>query len=634
MTIQSSRPWPTLPIVVGGVVLSLLAAAQLDKLTLNGDLYGLLGRNDPAVMTFHELAEVTTGLEELIVVCEPDQYLPQIALEKITSLPSVVANTRTYIQPGKSSLYAFSLSGDPADYLQSGVVVDRVRAVLAAMAPACGMAGTPAYIVEAHDRLNTDLLAALTLAVLLVTMLFAFVYRIGWLALVMLLPVGLGIAWGIAAYGLIRPELTLFAAAVPTLLIGIGIDHCIHMIQACRYSIVHDGLSRDDAVVSAWWRLLRPVTIASLTTIATFSALALAELRGFADFGLCGALVSAGVWLACITLLPVILLSCPERWLAGKAAFESPLRRLAPWIQKHARLIAIAAVAITAVGAYGARSLELLSDIRQLEGTDLESRVLQQRIADEYGLSASPILVRFAGHLDSVEFMADADRPRSIASLVEVPGVPGLVQVHATENPFIRENYQAITWDIEQQIKRLGLGRWQLSGAPAMNARIDELLFADIRTILPLAAALILLVLAIGTRSGSLPFIVLLPLVLSLICVTGAMSFGGIAASVVTAAVIPIVLGIGVDGGVHLLASWQRHNGNLASVFAETGLAIVVTITTSIVAFGAFMVADSPSLAQFGAQAAGALFGCLLVTILLLPGLLQHRRTASIAGGK
>jgi predicted RND superfamily exporter protein len=615
-------------------VLSLLAAAQLDGLTLNGDLYGLLGKDDPAVMTFHELAEVTTGLEELLVVCDPDQYLPAIVLEKITSLPSVVENTRIYLRPGNSSLYTFALSGDPADYLQSGVVIDRVGAILAAMAPACGMAGTPAYVVETHDRLHADLIAALAVAVLLVTLLFAFVYRIGWLALVMLLPVGIGIEWGLAAYSLIRPELTLFAAAVPTLLIGIGIDHCIHMIQACRYSIDHDGLARDEAVISAWWRLLRPVTVASLTTIATFCALALAQLRGFSDLGLSGALVSAGVWLACITLLPVILLTCPERWLAGRAAFESPLRSLAPWIRKRTQPIALAAVVITALAAYSATNLEFLSDIRKLEGTDLQARMLQNRIADEYGLSASPILVRFADELDAVEFMADVDRPASIASLIEVPGVPGLLQVHASDNPFIRGNYEAVTWDMEQQVHRLDLGRWQLSGAPALNARIDELLFADIRYILPLAAAFILLVLAIGTRSGSLPFIVLLPLVLSLIWVTGAMSFGGVAASVVTAAIIPMVLGIGVDGGVHLLASWQRHDGDLAAVFAETGLAIVVTIATSIAAFGAFMVASSPSLAQFGAQAAGALFGCLLVTILLLPVILQHRRAAKIAGEK
>ncbi len=620
--------WPTLPVLIAGVLLTLFAAAQLDKLRINGDLYGLLGDNDPAVTTFRELAELTTGLEELLVVCDPDQYMSRLAIEKAVALPEIGANTRTYIQPGKSSLYAFSLTGDAANYQDAGIVVNRIGAMLAALSPSCGMTGTPAYIVETHERLNTDLIKALAVAIVLVTLLFSYLYRIGWLAVVMLLPVGAGIMWGLAAYSLIRPELTLLAAAVPTLLIGIGIDHCIHMIQACRYSINHDGLTREAAVLAAWWRLLHPITVASLTTVATFCALALAKLQGFADFGLSGALVSAGVYFACISLLPIILLSCPEHWLSGKAVLASPLRRFAPWIQAHSKAIAIAAIGVTAIAAYGASNLELLSDIRKLEGEDVQARLLQARIAEEYGLSASPLLVRFDNDLDAVEFMADDERPTSITSLVDVPDVPGLVQVHPAENPFIRGNFAAVTWDIEHQIEHLELGNWQLSGAPVMNARIDELLYADIRFVLPLATGLILLVLAIGTRSGSLPFVVLLPLVLSLIWLAGAMSFGGVAASVVTAAIIPMVLGIGVDGGVHLLSSWRRHNGDLEVVFAETGLAVVVTVTTSIAAFGAFIVAKSPSLIQFGAQAAAALFGCLVVTLFILPIILRHRKSA------
>jgi predicted RND superfamily exporter protein len=496
------------------------------------------------------------------------------------------------------------------------------------------MAGTPAYIVETHDNLNRDLITALVVAIVLVTILFAFVYRIGWLALAMLIPVGLGIEWGLAAYSLVRPELTLFAAAVPTLLIGIGIDHCIHMIQACRYSIVRDGLSRDAAVLSAWWRLLRPITVASLTTVATFCALAVSELRGFADLGLSGAFVSTGVYISCITLLPALLLSCPERWLSGKATFDMPLRAIATWIEKSGRSIAVAAIALTAIATYAAGNLDLLSDIRKLESTGIESRILQARIAEEYGLTASPILIRFDNHDDAIEFMADIDRPESVASLFDVADVKGLVQVHPVANPFIRGNFETVTWDLERQIERLGLGSWTLSGAPALNARIDELLFADIRFVLPLAAVVILLVLALGTRSIGLPFVVLLPLVLSLIWLAGAMSITGVPASVVTAAIVPLVLGIGVDGGVHLTAAWRRHNGDLVAVFAETGLAIVVTTATSIAAFGAFIFATSPSLVQFGAQAAGALLGCLVVTLWLLPVILRHRRATEVSGGQ
>lgn len=620
--------WPSFPILIVGILVTLLSAAQLDELQINGDLYGLLGGDDPSVMTFREIAAVTTGMEELLVICETDQYMPRLAIDKVEALPEIRANTRTYIQPGKSSLYAFSLNGDSADYRDAGAAVDRVGSVLSAMAPHCGMGGTPAYIVETHDRLDVDLLKALCIAIVLVTLLFAFVYRIGLLALFMMIPVGVGIGWGLAAYSLLRPELTLLAAAVPTLLIGIGIDHCIHMIQASRYAIRKDGLSRDAAVLAGWRRVIAPISIASITTFATFCALATAELRGFADLGMSGALVSAGVYFSCITLLPVILLSCPEQWLTSRTAISMPLRRLANLIQKRGKPVTIVMIALTLAAAFSVSKMEYLSDIRQLEGNDLQSRILQQQIAAEYGLSASPIILMFANDEDAVEFMADDQRPTSIASLVAVPDVVNMVQVHPVDNPFIRSNYQAVTWDIERQIESLGLGEWQLSGAPAMNARIDELLYADIRFVLPLAAALILLVLAIGTRSIGLPFVVLLPLVLSLIWLAGGMSLAGVAASVVTAAIVPMVLGIGVDGGVHLLASWRRHDGDLGDVFAETGLAVVVTIATSIAAFGAFTIARSPSLIQFGAQAAGALFGCLLVTLLILPIILQHRKSA------
>ena len=206
MSDRSRSHWPTVPVVIAGIVLTVLATLQLDGLRINGDLYGLLGDGDPAVMTFRDLAAVTTGLEELLVVCGPDQQLPRLAISDIESLAEVDANTRTYVRPEKSSIYAFSLNGDPADYRHAGVVIDQVKPILAEQTIDCGLAGTPAYVVETHDRINVDLIRALAVAVVLVTLLFAFIYRIGWLAIVMLLPVGLGIEWGLAAYSLIRPR--------------------------------------------------------------------------------------------------------------------------------------------------------------------------------------------------------------------------------------------------------------------------------------------------------------------------------------------------------------------------------------------------------------------------------------------
>lgn len=615
--------WPTVQILIAGGLVTLLAAFILSDLRVEGDVYGLLGRNDPVVIKFDALAEVTPGLEELLIVCEPDSLLSQSITERIAAIDGVDEHTRTFFQAGKSTVLGFSLSVDPADWHETRPVLISVNEALEQSEVHCGLTGTPAIVQEMQSRLNADLKVALTIAAFLVSLMFAFVYRIGFLALLMLIPVVAGIAWGLAAYSLLRGELTLLAATVPTLLIGIGIDHCIHMIQSCRYSMAENGLGHVDAVLLAWQRLLRPITLASLTTAATFFALTTASLRGLADLGWSGALVTLGVYAACISLLPAILLLSPARWLTRNAVFDGPIRRLAPILRAHAGPLAALILLTGLASLYGISRLESLDDNRLLESGDLESLALQNRIADEHGLSSSPILLRFENPDDSVELLAEMGRPELIGSLLTVRDVVGLVQVHPLENTFIRENFHDMEAALDKWISSVGLGTYELSGAPVMNERINELVYRDVRVVLPLAVIAILAVLAAGTRSLLRPCLVVLPLLLALVWLVGSMGLAGIAASVVTAAITPLVLGIGVDGGVHLLAAWDRHRGQLVDVFAETGLAIVITVTTSVTAFAAFMFSKSPSLVYFGSQAAFALVGCLVVTMVVLPYLFR-----------
>ncbi len=621
--LRAIREWPTRSALALGALLTLLSAILISDLRIEGDIYGLLGHDDPVVIKFESLAAVTPGLEELLVVCEPGSPLDQDTVAELSALESIRDHSRTYVRVGTSSVYGFSLTVDPADWHETQPILVAVKATLDDAGADCGLTGTPAIVQDMQSQLNEDIKVALAIAAVLVSLLFAFVYRIGWLALLMLVPVFAGIAWGIAAYSVIRGELTLLAATVPTLLIGIGIDHCIHMIQSVRYSLAGNQLERNEAVLLAWRRLLGPITLATLTTAVTFLALTTAGLRGLADLGWSGALVTLGVYLACVSLLPAILLLTPRNWLTRNAMFDRPIRRLAPWLRGHAGLVTTVFLLAGAASLAGVLRLESMDDNRLLESGDLASLHLQERIAEEHGLSSSPILLRFDHPDHAIELLAEIDRPNAIGSLRAVPDVPGLLQVHPIENTFVRRNYRATILALQQWIEESGLGPWEISGGPVMNERINELVYADVRTVLPMAVIAILFVLAIGTRSLLKPFLVVLPLSLALAWLLGTMGLLGIAASVATVAIAPLVLGVGVDGGVHLLSSWQRHRGELAEVFAETGLAIVITFVTSATAFAAFVFARSPSLVYFGSQAAFALAGCLFVTLAVLPFLFR-----------
>ena len=615
--------WPTIPSLVVAALLSVLAAIVLSDLRMEGDVYGLLGNDDPAVTKFEALAAETPGLEELLVVCEPGHLLSRDLVGELVLIDGVSAHTQSFIQIGKSSVQSFALSVDPADWRETRPILAAVNAVLGRAGANCDLTGTPAIVQEMQTQVNTDLAVALLVAAALVSLMFAYVYRIGFLAVLMLVPVVIGICWGLAGYALLRGELTLLAATVPTLLIGIGIDHCIHMIQSCRYAMSEDGVGKKEAVLHAWRRVLPPMTLAAITTAVTFFALTTASLRGLADLGWSGALVTLGVYVACVAVLPSVLMLSPARWLTRDAPFDQPIRRLAPLLRAHGRYIAVLLLVTGVASAFGITRLESLDDNRLLEAGDLPSLAVQERIAKEHGLSSSPILLRFNNPGDAIELLAEVDRPGQVGKLLSAPGVDGLLHVHPRENTFVRHHYRDTIAALALWIDKAGLGDWELSGAPVMNERINELVYRDVRVVLPVAVAAIFLVLGLGTRSLLRPCLVLLPLSLALIWLVGSMGLAGIATSVVTAAITPLVLGIGVDGGVHLLAAWDRHGGKTEEVFAETGLAIVISVLTSITAFAAFLFARSPSLVYFGSQAAYALTGCLVVTLVVLPFLFR-----------
>ncbi len=199
-----------------------------------------------------------------------------------------------------------------------------------------------------------------------------------------------------------------------------------------------------------------------------------------------------------------------------------------------------------------------------------------------------------------------------------------MLQVHATDNPFEGENYAALVDSIRDWTATAAAGDYQLTGGPALNARLHVLVSSDARLALPLAIMLIVVVLAVSSRSLRMPFVVLTPLAVATAWLLGAMSVAGVPFSLMTLAIVPLVLGIGVDSSVHLVASWRRQQGDLGAVFDESGLAILVSSLTSAMAFAAFAASTSPALLQFGWQAAAALLSCLVVTLLFLPPLVRR----------
>ncbi|MCP4171211.1 MAG: MMPL family transporter [Fuerstiella sp.] len=89
--------------------------------------------------------------------------------------------------------------------------------------------------------------------------------------------------------------------------------------------------------------------------------------------------------------------------------------------------------------------------------------------------------------------------------------------------------------------------------------------------------------------------------------------------------VLPLVLGIGVDDGIHMVHDYRRQLANGAKEYSPSGdtvNGVFLTSLTSIVGFGSLMIAAHQGLKSVGIVLALGIASCLAVALILLPPLL------------
>ena len=84
---------------------------------------------------------------------------------------------------------------------------------------------------------------------------------------------------------------------------------------------------------------------------------------------------------------------------------------------------------------------------------------------------------------------------------------------------------------------------------------------------------------------------------------------------------VPILVGVAVDNGVHLVHRW-RHTPGENPAAGPTGSAVLLTSLTTIVGFGSLAFAGHRGLASLGLLLAIGMSTCLVASLVVLPPLL------------
>lgn len=131
-------------------------------------------------------------------------------------------------------------------------------------------------------------------------------------------------------------------------------------------------------------------------------------------------------------------------------------------------------------------------------------------------------------------------------------------------------------------------------------------------------------------------FWALLPLVLGMVQMFGLMGWLNIPFNPANMIVLPIILGIGIDNGVHIVHDFLQQGRGYRRMSSSTCMAIVINSLCNMVGFGSLMIASHQGLQSLGRVLTIGM-ACILANSLVLPNLLvlyQRRQTGEDSTGK
>ena len=149
------------------------------------------------------------------------------------------------------------------------------------------------------------------------------------------------------------------------------------------------------------------------------------------------------------------------------------------------------------------------------------------------------------------------------------------------------------------------------------------LMKADAVRAVSLVGGVTILLVLMFVRSLYGAAIILLPTIAGLLITLASMTAFGLPLSIINMVILPSLIGISVDNGIHIYERFKESSEPVSTVMATTGRAASITTLTTMLGFGGLVTASMGGLRSMGMLALIGFGICLLLTWTLLPALLE-----------
>jgi hypothetical protein len=190
-----------------------------------------------------------------------------------------------------------------------------------------------------------------------------------------------------------------------------------------------------------------------------------------------------------------------------------------------------------------------------------------------------------------------------------------LLQVYPRENIWERENQKEF-------VRQLRTVDPNVTGTPVQLLEYTSLLKSSYEEAALYSLAVIALLVFIHFRGVGSVLLALTPVAVGSLWLGGLMGWGHIALNPANIMMLPLVIGIGVTNGIHILNRFAEEQS--PSLLAKsTGKAVLVSGLTTIAGFGSLVLAQHQGIRSLGMIMATGVATCMVAGLTFLPALLN-----------
>jgi CzcA family heavy metal efflux pump len=202
----------------------------------------------------------------------------------------------------------FLIAGDLSDGANLGEALEEANDIIAGLDLPAGVTVIPSSAAETNRELQQSLVTLGALAAFLVFVVMAVQYNSLIDPLVIMLTVPLALAGGILGLFITQTAIGATVVVGAVLLVGIVVNNAIIMVELANQIYEASGCTRQEAILRAAPRRLRPILMTTFTTVLGLFPLALGIGEGAEFLQPLGIVVFSGLSLA--TVLTLFIIPC------------------------------------------------------------------------------------------------------------------------------------------------------------------------------------------------------------------------------------------------------------------------------------------------------------------------------------